>query len=983
MYIPFNVKTNYSLLSSLNDIERLIKKSLAMNINTIAITDSTMYSTMDFYKQCLKNNIKPIIGLEVELDNNTILLYAMNYEGYQNLTRLVYLKQESKLDASILKEHSDNLVCIMPYNSLASYDTLNAIFTYLYLGYGTLEQREILKSKSSKTIFVNEVLYLNKEDATFLKYLYLIRDSKKIDNINEYEVGVNHHLLSIEEVIKLSVEEDLKWMDEIKELCNISFAPNHHLLPKYSDDETFNSKLYLNSLCKVGLERRLDNRVPDSYVERLKYELSVIDKMGFNNYFLVVFDFVKYAKSCNISIGPGRGSAAGSLVAYCLGITDIDPLQYNLLFERFLNPERVSMPDIDIDFESNRRGEVVNYVINKYGKKRTAPIITFVTLGGKQALRDVARIFDYSSPKIDSLCKLVDLKGTLDDNIEHNDNIKRLLSIDDDLNNIYKIASFIEGSKRQISLHAAGIVISELDLDSYIPLQKYDNYYITGFSMEHLEELGLLKMDFLGLKNLTLLEGVLKDINLTDKKPIVFKDIPLDDQETLELFSKAMTEGIFQFESPGMKNFLRKLKPNSFEEIVAANALFRPGPMANIDSYIRRKFGQEKIDYLHKDLYDILKPTYGIIVYQEQIMQIANAMAGYSLGEADILRRAMSKKKKEILEAEETKFVKCSIDNGYEEELATKVYHLILKFASFGFNRSHSVAYALLGYKMAYLKVHYSKYFMSNLLTNVIGSDVKTKEYINECRMLGINILKPDINLSSYNYKVEESGIRFSLATISNVGGITCKEIIKAREAGPFKDFFDFVGRTYGRAVTKKTIESLIDADAFAAFGYNHQTLLYNIDNALAYAGLVSNVDPSLVEKPMIGVTQEMSKEELANREVAVFGFYLSNHPVLEYKAGDEKIIDIGDIQNYFDKIIDVIVYVEKLKVIKTKNNEEMAFITGSDESASVDLVMFPSIYKDNLLIDKGNVIKAKARVEKRMANYQLSVIKIEILSDI
>ncbi|MDD4298389.1 MAG: DNA polymerase III subunit alpha [Bacilli bacterium] len=983
MYIPFNVKTNYYLLSSLNDINHLIKKAIALNIKALAVTDSMMYSTMDFYNQCQKNQIKPIIGLEIEFNSRNILLYAMNYEGYQNLTRLVYLKQEQVLNASILSQHSDNLICILPYSSMTLYDEMVSIFPHLYLGYNSLKERSILKEKSPKTIFINEVLYLNKEDNKDLKYLYLIRDGKKMSDIDEYQIEDNHHLMSLREVLEYSDEEDIKWMDEISSMCNITFKSNPHLLPKYSNDKNFNAKVYLQSLCKVGLEKRLNNRVPHYYVDRLKYELNVINKMGFNDYFLVVYDFIKYAKSNNILVGPGRGSAAGSLVSYCLGITNVDPLKYNLLFERFLNPQRVSMPDIDIDFESIRRGEVVDYVMAKYGHKRVAPIITFVTLGGKQAIRDIARIFDYSSTNIDRLCKLIDFRKNLADNYKFNNTIKRLLNIDDTLNNIYKIATSIEGAKRQISVHAAGIVISELELDSYLPLQKYDNYYITGFSMDYLEELGLLKIDFLGLRNLTLIEGILKDVKLLENKQLSLQDIPLNDKQTLELFSKGITEGVFQFESPGMKNFLRKLKPDSFEEIVAAIALFRPGPMANIDSYIRRKFGKEKIDYLHKDLYEILKPTYGIIIYQEQIMQIANVMAGYTMGEADILRRAMTKKQKTVLEAEETKFIKRCIAKNYDKDVATKIYHLILKFADYGFNRAHSVAYSFIGYKMAYLKVHYAKYFMSNLLTNVIGNEAKTKEYIEECRIAGIKLLKPDINLSDYHYKVEADGIRCPLSIIRNVGGVTCKEIVKQRKTGLYKDFFDFVGRTYGQAVNTKTIESLIDADCFNTFSYNHQTLLYNIENAVTYAELVANVDSSLVEKPVIGVVDEMNKKELSNRELAVFGFYLTNHPVLEYKALNENIIKLDDIENYFDKVIEVIIYVEKIKEIKTKNNDEMAFITGSDELSTIDLVMFPNVYKNSPTISKGSVLKVRGRVEKRMSKYQLSAIKVEILSDL
>jgi DNA polymerase-3 subunit alpha len=980
MYIPLNVKTNYHLLSSLIDINRLIETSINLGISSIAVTDPSMYSAMDFYKECIKYNIKPIIGLDLKVEDYTVLLYAKNYEGYQNLTRLVYLKQEKSLTLEDLKKYKDNLLCILPYASSSLFEKLHDVFEHLYLGYSNLEEREDFIQINEKTVFVNEVLYFNKNDVKFLKYLYLIRDGKKVSEIDDYKIG-NHYLLSNDDILASSVKDDLKWMEEINNLCNIEFSSNPHLLPRYSEDDDFNPKLYLSSLCKAGLQKRLDNKIPNEYVERLKYELSVINKMGFNNYFLVVYDYVKFAKTNNIMIGPGRGSAAGSLVSYCLGITDVDPIKYNLLFERFLNPERVTMPDIDIDFESTRRGEVVDYVINKYGKKRAMPIITFVTLGGKQALRDMARIFNYSLPKLDNLCKMIDVRANLKDNLKNNEGIKRLLITDEDLSNIYSVASFIEGVKRQISIHAAGIVISELELDSFIPLQKYENYYITGYAMEHLEELGLLKMDFLGLANLTTIEGILRDIEKVEGRPLLFKDIPLNDKETLEIFSNVMTEGIFQFESPGMKNFLRKLKPDSFEEIVAANALFRPGPMDNIDSYIKRKYGKEKSNYLHDDLYEILKPTHGIIIYQEQIMQIANILADYSLGEADILRRAMSKKKKDVLINEEAKFIKRSIDKGYDEEVAKRVYNLILKFAGYGFNRAHSVAYSLIGYKMAYLKIHYAKYFMSNLLTNVIGNEGKTKEYINECHVMNQNILKPNINSSMNKYTATKEGILFPLSMIRNVGGITCKGIIEERNKGKFKDFFDFVGRTYGNITNKKTIESLIDADCFKDFGYNHQTLLYNIDNAITYAELVSNVDSSLVEKPLMATVDEMDSNELSKRELAAFGFYLTNHPALAYKARFNNVVSISDIASFFDKVVDVIIYVEKIKVIKTKSNEEMAFITGEDETASTELVMFPSIYKEAANINKNDIIKVRARVEKRMSRYQLSVVKVEMLS--
>lgn len=979
-YIPLNVKTSYFLLSSLNDITILIEKCKAYNINALAITDPNMFGVMEFYKVCQKNNIKPIIGLELELDDNKLYLYAKNYQGYQNLTRLLYQKQEQPLTLELLKAHREYLICIVPFASIPLYKDLKSIYSYIYLAYQNLKEREQLKKVSKKIVFMNEVLYPDKKDALYLKYLYLIRDGKKNRDLNEYQLTDDHHLMTIDEVLSYSLKEDLKWMQEIEGLCHITFNYNQELLPKYIGKHDFEDHLYLKSLCKKGLQKRLGNKILSSYVKRLKYELEVVGKMGFDNYFLVVWDFVKYAKRNNILVGPGRGSSAGSLISYCLGITDVDPLKYNLLFERFLNPERISMPDIDIDFESNRRGEVVNYVINKYGHKKAMPIITFVTLGGKQVIRDLGRIFEIDSKLLDELCKLINSYISLKENLDANNNLKKLLTNQPSLLKLYKIAYKLEGMKRQISVHAAGVVISALELDNYLPLQKYDQYYITGFSMEHLEALGLLKIDFLGLKNLTLIEDVLKKLN-EEGHQIAFNQIPIDDQKTFDLFSNALTDGIFQFESVGMKNFISKLKPNNFEDLVAAIALFRPGPMANIGHYISRKNGYEKIDYLHSDLYEILKPTYGIIVYQEQIMQIAHLMAGYSLGEADVLRRAMSKKKREILENEQQKFISRSISKGYHQDLALKVYRLILRFANYGFNRAHSVAYALIGYRMAYLKVHYKSYFMSSLLTNVIGSEVKTKEYIRECKLNKIDVLKPDINKSAYHYQVVSKGIRFSLAAIRNVGVIACREILKIRDEGLFNDFFDFVSRTYGRAVNRKTIESLIDADCFKDFGYNHQTLYHNIEAALNYADLVKQVSEKLIEKPVMEAVVEYNRAELAKKELQVFGFYLNNHPTSKYSARYQNLVTMADLKKHFDKVINCVLYLEKVKKIATKNKDKMILASASDEFGSVDLVIFPKLYSKYEDIKAEDIVYVSGRVEKRMSKYQLNIFKLTKLS--
>ena len=948
-YIPLHVKTSYSLLTSLNDIKKMILFCKENNIDKIAITDTNMYGVMEFYKECINNGIKPIIGLEVKIDENIILLYAKNYSGYQNLTRLIYIMQNNQITLDILKCHSENLICV---SNKEIFNDLKNIYADIYLGYKNALEKDT--TLTDKTVYINEILCMKKEDIPYLKYLYLIKENKKIKDEFKYEIDDNCYF-DFNEI-------DYKNALEITEKCNVEFHQNKSLMPKYDVD---NSKEYLFELCKKGLYKRLDGKVTKTYYDRLLYELDVINEMGFNDYFLVVWDYVKYSKKNNILVGPGRGSAAGSLVSYTLGITDVDPIKYDLLFERFLNKERITMPDIDIDFESNHRGDVVNYVINKYGKKRVVPIITFTTLSGKQVLRDIGRIYDIDTTLLDKLTKFIDINMTLTEALDNTD-LRRYLEEIKELDNIYKISLKLEGLKRQISVHAAGIIISACNLDSYIPLQKYEDYYLSGYSMEHLEGLGLIKMDFLGLKNLTMIDNILKRINMN------FKDIPIDDKDALKLFYNATTCGIFQFESSGMKNFLKKLKPTTIDDIIAAIALFRPGPSDNIDSYIRRKNGLERINYIDDSLSKVLSKTYGIIIYQEQIIMIANIMAGYGYAEADVLRRAMSKKKKEVMLKEREKFVKRSIERGYKEGVAEKTYDFILKFANYGFNKAHSVAYSIIALKMAYLKVKYSKEFLSSLLTNVIGSDTKTKEYIDECKKMDVNILKPSINYSEYNYISEADGIRFSLATIRNVGSITCKEIIDERKNGLFVDFCDFVKRTYGKSVNKKTIESLIDADAFSEFGYNHKTLYNNMDAVINYASLANDLDESLIEKPVMEVFDEYTPDELTDKELNVFNLYLSNHPVTKYKKNYDNIVDASNIKDYFDKKINLVVLIDRIKVINTKNGKKMAFITVSDEYDTIDVIVFPN--EINLINDLKNndIVLLRGKVEKRMSKYQV-----------
>ena len=966
-YIPMIIKTNYSLLTSLIKIDELIIRAKEYNINTLAICDDNMYGVMEFYKKCKKNDIKPIIGLEIKINDKPIYLYAKNYEGYQNLC---YISSNEKT-IDILKENNSNLLCILPYESIDLYEEFKTIYNEIFISYKTKEERNNITDK--KCIFSNVIRCLNKEDREYLKYVYLIKDSKKISNENEYTFDENNYLLSDEDVTSYINKVDILNYKIIEKLCNTEIKTKEDLLPKYNSDSTFDEYKYLTDLCKKGLLKRFDSKVPLKYANRLMYELDIINKMGFCNYFLVVWDFIKYSKQNNILVGPGRGSAVGSLVSYALGITDIDPLKYDLLFERFLNPERVTMPDIDIDFDSTKRHLVIDYVINKYGKKNVSQIIAFSSLKSRAVLRDVARVFDVETVKFDNFIKLIDADLSLLEN-RKNLLVSDALSSDYLLSKIYDVSMHLENLKRQTSIHAAGIIISSKELDRYIPIIKTnENEAISAFDKDYLEELGLLKMDFLAIDNLTLISNLLDEI-----KEVDFSKIPLDDEKTIKLFKEVNTDGVFQFETTGMKNVLRKMNISSFDDLVATIALFRPGAMDSIDSFVKRKEGKEKITYLHDDLKPILQGTYGIIIYQEQVIQIANKMAGYSLGEADILRRAMGKKSHTIMETERDKFIKRSINNGYSEEISKKIFDLIYKFADFGYNKSHSVGYSVVAFKMAYLKAHYPHHFMSHLLTMVIGNDVKTKIYINESKKQNINILLPSINESEYNYITNEKNIIFSLAAINNVGSMASKEIIEERKKGKYKDYFDFVKRCYGKSVNKKTIEYLVYAGCFNEFNYNHKTLINNLDIAINYAELACDIDESLIAVPNMEIYEEFSKEDLIKQEYDAFGFYLSYHPVQNYRKND---MNTTMIKQNFNKRISICLLIDSIRVIKTKKNEKMAFINASDEFGDIDCVIFPKLFLHNYALNKGDIILVSANVERRINQYQLVINTIKKLN--
>lgn len=978
MYIPLFNKTNYTLLSSLLKIDDLIEYAQKNNISSISITDTNMYGTMEFIKKCENEKIKPIIGLHVILIDFSLVLYAKNYQGYKSLIKLSTIQNERQVTIDDLKKNFIDLLAILPYESLTKFNDMKSIYSDIYIGYtNKKEQKEVL-SITKNIVFFKESLYKEQKDSKILPYLYRIRDGKTISDEVVYEIE-NHELIN-DNIYELSNNDGLINTEKIANLCNLELPPSSNLLPIY---ECENPPKYLFELCKLGLSKRLNNQIPNNYKTRLSYELKTISDMGFVNYFLVVYDFIKYAKKEKILVGPGRGSAAGSLVAYSLGITDIDPIKYDLLFERFLNPERKTMPDIDTDFPDNKRDDVINYVINKYGKNRVCGIVTFGTLGAKQVIRDVSRVLNIPTYKVDSISKFIPgfTKDKLKDFYNKNEAFKVRIDSDITLTKMFNIAIQLEGFPRHTSSHAAGIVMSKVDLDEVIPLTVGDDIYLSSYTMEYLEDLGLLKMDFLGLKNLTIIDNILTDIRKVNNQEIEFSKIPLDDKETLDIFKTANTSGIFQFESTGMRNFLRRLKPETFEDIFAAIALFRPGPAINIDSYIRRKNGEEKVTYLDPSLEPILKNTYGILIYQEQIIQLASIYANYSLGEADILRRAMSKKKVELLKNEEEKFITKSIQNNHSKEDAKHIFDLVLSFAGYGFNRSHSVAYSIIAYKMAYLKAHYKTIFFANLLTNAIGSETKTYEYIIEARSNGIEIEKPTINESDIRYIVKDNKIIYPLSNIKSIGTVICQAIKKAKLGGNFTDIYDCFSRLYIAGIGKKSLETLIIANVFREYNYNRKTLIYNLDNLFNYAELTKDIDPSLVMKPDIEYQEEYKTNYILEKEKLVFGFYLSAHPTTMYIKDNPYCIKINEINKYFSKKVDTLILIEKMKIINTKKGEKMAFITGSDETNSMEYVLFPKVYNENINLKIGDVIKIRGTVERRQNELQIVVEKIKNLT--
>lgn len=967
-YIALQVKTSYSILSSLNDIKKLVSRANDYGYRALAITDNAnMFGVMEFYQECQKLNIKPIIGMELHISEYVVLLYAKNNIGYKNLIKLATIVSEREIDIEDLIKYKDDLILVMPSDKYS--EEIYKTYDDGFIGYHDKTERDKYEGRK---VFINDVSYLDINDDVYLDYLKMIGDGKVIGEYAFHE-EMGKHLLKEEEVLELSYEEDIQNTQYISDNCNVDLGYTPNLLPIY--DMEINSRDYLSKLAYKGLNKRLKDDVPEIYKTRLEKELNVIDKMGFNDYFLIVYDYVLYAKKHDILVGPGRGSAAGSLVSYTLGITDIDPIKYDLLFERFLNDERVTMPDIDIDFDALKRQEVIDYVISKYGEKKVVGIITFNTLGAKQVIRDVGRVLKLNQSLIDNVAKMCN--GTLLATYQINDALRKLIANSEEVKKLYEIALHLEGLPRHISVHAAGVVMSNQDIDETIPLYRNQlGMYVSGYSKDYLEPLGLLKMDFLGISNLTLIDEVIDNTKNDKQINITFNNIPENDPKTIELFKRGDTDGIFQFESPGMIKFLKKLKANSFNDIVLAIALYRPGPMESIPEYLRRRTGLVKIDYLHQDLEDILKETYGIIIYQEQIMQIACKMAGYTLGEADILRRAMSKKKESIMLSEREKFVKRSVALGYNKETVEEVYDLILKFANYGFNKSHAVAYSMIAYKMAFLKVHFYRYFMISLLNNAINNEHKTSNYIAMLRRQNVKVLKPDINYSEDKYIIKNGEIICPLSIIRNVGSNITNMILREREKGLFTNLIDFTKRMYSQSVNRKVLESLIKASCFDKIDSNKKTLINNLDNIVNYVELSQDNGLIEVPEPIIDEFDDYNKQEKIYQEFEILGFYLSEHPVSRYKKqADYSTLRIPDLVN---KYVELVLEVNKIKEVITKKNDVMAFVSASDEYDSIDLTLFPKIYDEFKNMAIHDIVRVYGRVEKRLDNYQIVVSKIK-----
>ncbi|UDI78047.1 DNA polymerase III subunit alpha [Staphylococcus taiwanensis] len=988
MVAHLNIHTAYDLLNSSLKINEVIKKAKQNNYDALAITDmNVLYGLPQFYDACVQAKIKPIFGMTIHLTDGletveTVVL-ARNNEGLKSLYQLssaIKMKEREVTPLEWLHKYCDNFAII--FKNVTSrqaiiVDSFND-HEYIYINH-TSE----LEYFNLKVVWLQNARYLDKEDVETIPALEAIKNNTKLDLVhNSQDLG--EHFFSKDELQDLEISKEI-WNHtlELADICSAEIEYHQNLLPKFDAPSGQTSKDYLWTVLTNRLtEQNLNN--DNRYVQRLNHEFQIITEMGFEDYFLIVSDLIHYAKTHDVMVGPGRGSSAGSLVSYLLGITTIDPIKFNLLFERFLNPERVTMPDIDIDFEDTRRERVIRYVQEKYGEHHVSGIVTFGHLLARAVARDVGRIIGFDDITLNEISKLIPHQlGITLEQAYQDEKFKQFVHRNHRHEKWFEICKKLEGLPRHTSTHAAGVIINDQPLYNYAPLTLGDTGLLTQWTMTEAERLGLLKIDFLGLRNLSIIHQIVNQVNKDLHIKINIEEIPFDNEAVFELLSRGDTTGIFQLESDGVRKVLKRLQPDHFEDIVAVTSLYRPGPMEEIPTYISRRHKKSEINYLHPDLEPILKNTYGVIIYQEQIMQIASKFASFSYGQSDILRRAMSKKSRTVLESERQHFIEGATNNGYDETISKQIFDLILKFADYGFPRAHAVSYSKIAYIMAYLKVHYPNYFYANILSNVVGNEVKTAIIIDEAKNQQLSILPPNINESHWFYKATESDIYLSLGAVKGVGYQSVKSIVDERyQNGNYKDFFDFARRIPKRIKTRKLLEALILVGAFDSFGKNRATLLSTLDQVLDQ---VSNVEQDdflfnmLTPKQFYEDKEEFNDQMLSKYEKEYLGFYISNHPVekLFYKKQYLGIFTLSNMLNSKP----ILVQVDQIKQIRTKTGQNMAFLLLNDGRRLMDGVIFPDKFKRyETLLEEGGMYIIQGKLEKRNQQLQLIVNTVETL---
>ena len=1047
-FTHLHVHTEYSLLDGACRIDRLFDHIKAMGQTACAITDhGVMYGCVAFFDAAKAAGIKPIIGCEVYVatrtrfdkvnridGNNHLILLCKNETGYKNLIKMVSagftegFYSKPRIDKDLLEQYHEGLICLsaclageIPQAILAG-DYERAKQAALYyrdlFGEGNyyielqdhgLEEDQVVlpqlirlaRETDIPMAATNDAHYITKEDAKMQSILLCIQTGKTIADADRMEFQTDEfYLKSTDEMYDLfsMVPEACENTSKIAEQCNFEFTFGETKLPYFKAPDGMENQAYFEKLCWEGLERRYPGKVTDALKERLSYEINVVKTMGYTNYYLIVYDFINYAKSRDIPVGPGRGSGAGSLAAYCVGITDIDPIRYNLIFERFLNPERVSMPDFDVDFCYERRQEVIDYVNEKYGRDHVAQIVTFGTMAARAAVRDVGRVMGMSYQDVDRVAKLIpmELKMTLKKALEVSPDLKALYDADSQVHELIDTSLKVEGMPRHASTHAAGVVITREPATEYVPLSTNDGLPVTQFNMVEIERLGLLKMDFLGLRTLTVIHDTEMAVRRTKDPDFRVANIDYDDPATYEMLTRGETEGIFQLESTGMTQVLMSMRPKNLEDVIALISLYRPGPMDSIPTYLRNRKDPSKVVYQTPQMAHIVDVTNGVVIYQEQVMQICRELAGFSFGQADNVRRAMSKKKLKVMEAEREHFVhgctepgkECAgcVKNGIPESVANQIYDDMISFASYAFNKSHAACYAYVAFQTAYLKCHYPHEFMAALLTSVLDNTAKVIEYTSECQRIGIKVLPPDINVSRGGFTVDGESIRFGLNAVKSVGRNLIDAVVKDRKNRPYRGLYDFCKRLHGNELNRRALENLVKAGAFDALEPTRRGMIdsaegvlksvetdarQNLEGQMDLFGMMGGEEEQAATDYKIPNTPEYPASELLKMEKEVSGLYLSGHPLDAYRPQIRQIstCTIADLQGeearrFDNQNVTILCTVVKNKIMTTKSNTLMAFTTVEDLTGTMELLIFPRVLAEcRAALQENAVVVANGRV--------------------